>query len=81
MNKRKICKNCSLFNSETKTCGVTIINEGQYWELPVKETDRCHWLKIEDELNLIDNEETSLVNSLNIKYDLDNKKIKIESPE
>lgn len=48
MKKKKIkqiCKNCKLFDPEEKICKVTIIQDGEYWELPTKPEDECHWIK------------------------------------
>lgn len=78
---RKICKNCKLYNQQEGTCGVTVIHEGQYLELKVKPNDRCWWNKMEDELSMLDGEETFIpINEITVRYDLDNKNMKIETP-
>lgn len=38
-----ICKNCRLFNSKDNICGVTIVREGEFYELQVLPTDKCAW--------------------------------------
>jgi len=37
----RICKNCKLFYKERNLCGVTIISEGKYLNLPVAAEDPC----------------------------------------
>jgi hypothetical protein len=45
----KICKNCQLYRNGA--CDVAVIIEGEYYELPVKETDSCHWERLENDIN------------------------------
>lgn len=50
-SKKHICKNCRLFNSAENVCSVNVIlADGEFYELPVKPTDRCHWEKMEKEI-------------------------------
>lgn len=39
------CKNCLLYNKNEGICMVTVIQNGQYYHLPVKPNDECHWVK------------------------------------
>ncbi len=79
---RKICKNCKLYNPEEGTCGVTVVYAGEYLELKVKPSDRCHWLKVEQELAMMDGESVELpIQQVKIQYDLDRQKIKVETPQ
>lgn len=79
---RKICKNCQLYNEKEGVCGVTVVYAGEYLELKVKPNDRCHWLRSEQELAMLDGEDTELpIQYVKIQYDLDGKKVKIESPQ
>jgi hypothetical protein len=55
---QKICNNCQLFNPVDNVCGVTVIYGGEYLELMVKPTDRCHWERVERELSREFSEET-----------------------
>ena len=71
----KICKNCKLYNPEEGVCGVTVVYGGEYLELKVKPNDRCHWLRAEQELAMLDGEDTELpIQQVKIQYDLDGKK-------
>jgi hypothetical protein len=71
-----------MYNAEEGVCNVTVVHAGEYLELKVKPNDRCHWLKIEHELSMLDGEETTLpVQQVSIKYDLDGKKMRIETPQ
>lgn len=45
------CKNCHLYNRRTQACHITIINAGEYYELPVAPNDDCHWERLEAEVN------------------------------
>ncbi len=47
----QICKNCKLYNPEEGICRVNVIMEGEYYELPVKPNDKCHWQGLEKELS------------------------------
>jgi len=38
-----ICRNCKLFNTKENTCGVTVIKDGEYYELQVLPNNRCVW--------------------------------------
>lgn len=79
---RKICKNCKLYNPVEGVCGVTVMHEGEYLELKVRPSDRCWWERMEQELAMIDGEETPIpINEVRMQYDLDNKKIKVEATE
>ena len=79
--KKKICKNCSLYNPNTSTCDVTVIHEGEYLELTVRPYDRCWWERMEQELATLDGEETHLpIKFAKVQYDLENKKIHVETP-
>lgn len=44
-DKKHICKNCKLYNKKESVCTVTIVHEGEYYELPVKPNDPCIWEK------------------------------------
>jgi len=78
---RKICKNCKLYNPEEGVCGVTVMHEGEYLELKVKPHDRCWWLRMGQELSMIDGETTEIpIQEIHIQYDLDNQKVKYEMP-
>lgn len=82
MEKKKVCKNCAMYNASEGVCMVTVVHAGEYLELKVKPNDRCHWLKMEQELAMMDGEDTTLpVQQVNIRYDLDQKKIRIETPQ
>lgn len=43
MEIEKVCKNCKLYNKEEGTCSVTVVHEGNYYELPVLPNDKCFW--------------------------------------
>lgn len=43
MEIEKICKNCKLYNKVDGTCSVTVVHEGNYYELPVLPDDKCFW--------------------------------------
>jgi hypothetical protein len=78
---RKICKNCKLYNAQESVCSVVVMHEGEYMELKVRPTDHCWWERMEQELAMIDGEETSIpINEVRIQYDLDSKNRKIELP-
>ncbi len=78
---RKICKNCKLYNPIDSVCSVTVLHEGEYLELKVRPNDRCWWEKMSQELSLLDGQDTFIpIEEVVIQYDLDNKKVKIESP-
>ena len=46
----RICKNCKLFNHKESVCGVTVVCNGEHYELPVLPYDECHWEKIDKEI-------------------------------
>lgn len=46
----KICKNCRLFNEQDGVCAVTVLVNGERYELPVAPSDRCHWEQAEREI-------------------------------
>ena len=71
-----------MYNAKEGVCNVTVIHAGEYLELQVKPNDRCHWLKAEQELSLLDGEDTTLpFQQIRVQYDLDQKKIRIETPQ
>lgn len=75
----KICKNCLYFNKEKSICNITIIHEGEYYELPVLPTNECYWLKLENELSQKFDEKFELkINE--VKKWFDGKNIHVESP-
>lgn len=39
----RICKNCRLYDATNGICGVNVIHEGTYYELPVLPNDPCFW--------------------------------------
>jgi len=39
----RVCRNCRLYNPTEGTCQVTVLHEGERYELPVQPNDRCHW--------------------------------------
>jgi hypothetical protein len=47
--KVKKCKDCILFDKKRSVCNVTVIVEGETYELSVKKNDDCHWLKLQKE--------------------------------
>ena len=49
----RICKNCKLYDAASGTCTVSIIHEGEYYELPVLPTDTCFWEKEDIPINQI----------------------------
>lgn len=51
MNEKHYCKNCLLFNNKENVCTVTVILEGEHYELPVKPNDLCHWEEAERQIN------------------------------
>ncbi len=53
MEIEKICKNCKLYNEKESTCSVTIIHEGNYYELPVLPNSKCFWQEEDIPINLI----------------------------
>lgn len=78
---KKICKNCRLYNPQEGVCAVTVMHGGEYLELKVKPNDRCWWERMEQELATLDGEDTQIeIQQVCVKYDLDNKKMKIETP-
>jgi hypothetical protein len=44
-----ICNNCHLFDPESRTCQVTVIVNGERYELPVHPNDDCHWMRLDKE--------------------------------
>jgi len=78
---RKICKNCQLYNPTEGVCGVSVLHEGEYLELKVKPNDRCWWDRMEQELAMLDGEDVEIpIQQIRVQYDLDNQKVKVESP-
>ena len=78
---KKICKNCGLYDPQEGVCGVTVIHEGQYLELRVRETDRCWWDRMEQELSAAEGEDVELpVREVRVQYDLDNRKVRVACP-
>ena len=78
---RKICKNCKLYNPEEGVCGVTVVREGEYFELKVRPNDHCWWEKMEQELSMMDGEDTDIpIQQVHVQYDLDGKNTKVSSP-
>lgn len=78
---RKICKNCKLYNPDEGVCGVTVLHEGEYFELKVRPNDRCWWERMEQELAMLDGEDTDIsIQQIRVQYDLDSEKIKVEAP-
>jgi hypothetical protein len=51
--KKHICKNCLLYDKENGVCKVTIILEGQYYELPTLPNNDCYWEKNDLEIKQI----------------------------
>lgn len=49
----RICKNCGLFDPKSNTCGVTVIQGGEYYEITTKPDDPCVWEEIGVEVNQI----------------------------
>lgn len=49
MTERK-CKNCLLFNNKENVCAVTVLVNGEHYELPVHPEDYCHWETIDQEI-------------------------------
>lgn len=57
-----------------------MLHEGEYLELKVKPNDRCWWERMEQELSIMDGQDTDLAfNQIKIQYDLDNQKVRVES--
>jgi hypothetical protein len=78
---RKICQNCKLYNPTEGVCGVTVVHAGEYFELKVKPHDRCWWTKMEQELAMLDGEDTEVpIREVRVQYDLENQKMKVETP-
>lgn len=46
----RICRNCRLFNDRDNVCGVTVVVEGDHYELPVLPNDPCHWERLDSEI-------------------------------
>jgi len=43
MNKlKKICGNCRLYDASEQRCKVTILHEGEGYNMPVSPEDKCH---------------------------------------
>lgn len=39
----RICRNCGLWDAKNGVCKVTIINEGEYYEISTQPNDPCVW--------------------------------------
>lgn len=46
MNPNLTCGECLLYNKEEGLCGVTVLHQGEYVQIGVKPTDRCHWQEL-----------------------------------
>jgi len=44
--KPLICKDCKLYNAKEKVCSVSIIHNGEYFELKTEPKDVCMWDKM-----------------------------------
>ena len=42
---KHICQNCKLYNPEEGVCSVTIVLEGEKYEITTEPKDSCHWEK------------------------------------
>lgn len=43
MEKQLICRDCALFDKTESVCRVTILRDGEYYEITTRSEDRCHW--------------------------------------
>lgn len=75
----KICKNCLLYDSQEKVCKVSVLINGETYELPVDPYDSCHWLNLEEESSKFKPDE-SLIEIQQIRIWSDGKNGYIESP-
>ena len=79
---KQICKNCLLFDPSQNLCTVNIIIEGEYYQLETNPEDRCRLLEAEENLSMITGEQTFIpIDEIQMKYDFENKKTKISSPD
>lgn len=46
----RICRNCRLYNERDKVCEVTVVVNGEHYELPVLPNDNCHWERLDEEI-------------------------------
>lgn len=49
----KVCRNCSLYSKDHSVCGVTILNEGEHYEITTKPNDECVWEEMGIQVNQI----------------------------
>jgi len=57
------------------------MHEGEYLELKVRPNDRCWWEKMEQELAMLDGEDTLIpLQQIHVQYDLDGKNVRVNSP-
>jgi hypothetical protein len=77
---QKICKNCQLFNPIESVCGVIVVYGGEQLELTTKPNDRCHWERVDRELNAEFGKDDSPIQIDQIRMWSDSKQGYIERP-
>jgi hypothetical protein len=53
MKKKLICKKCKLYDKKEQVCTVTVIQNGEKFELQTQPNDECFWEKNGLEINEI----------------------------
>lgn len=77
--QKKICKDCFLYNKKESVCSVSILYEGEKYEMPVKEYDYCFWETIEEESEKLNPNEEGSIEIKQIRIWSDGKNGYIES--
>lgn len=75
----KICKNCKLYVPQRGICGVTIMHEGQYLNLPVDSTDYCFYEQ--EYFDPISNSKDDFNHIQELRVYETNGKVKIQYPD
>ena len=75
----RICENCQLFQKQRQICGVSIIHEGKYINLPVSPKDPCFFEQ--DYFNPITKEKENFNEIKQIRMFEDGGSVKFEYPK